>query len=325
MSGKVNKEIVLREGLKKVQEAIGKALNEVVLSYYQQEGYEKAIFRMKELLKDILEDIKERRDIRIAIDYSDLYGYTDSKERYNPKADPVSALQLYLLPYRYALKFIKDRDVLDVGCGYGYGCALLAKEAKSVVGIDYEPEVIRYARRHYKSKNCSFKRHDANECYPFEGESFDAVFLSNVLEQLERYEYSLSEMKRVLKDGGEIILKTRNGRHTTAEANPHHVVVFNEEELKELLEKYFEEVKVYGYNVHYSHQANPLINRKSRESNYEFGDLISLMYKYEIAGFLQAVMVDDPRKAGFLIAHGKTRKSARKEDSIKMREEDADG
>lgn len=297
-------EIVLKEGLKKTAGVIGQALSEALLVYYEKEGYDKAVFRMKEILKDILEDIRERKDIRVSIDYSDLYGYTDSKERYNPEVDPLSALQLYLTPYRYALRFTEGKDVLDVGCGYGYGCHLFSQMARSVIGIDYDPRVTRYAKRHYGLKNCSFIPHDANRQYPFDDQSFDIVFLSNVLEQLREYEYSLSEMKRVLRDGGEIILKTRNGRYTKAEANPHHYVVFNEDELKRLLERFFADVKIYGYNIHYSYQAKPAINPKSKE-DYKFGDPVSLMYKYEIEGFLQPVMMKDPCKAGFLIAHGR--------------------
>lgn len=295
-------EEVLKEGLIKAKDVIGEALSEYILGYYKREGYDKAIFRMREVIKEILEEIETRRDIRVSLDYSDLYGYTDLKERYNPKVDSFSSLQLYLLPYRYALSSVEGKDVLDVGCGYGYGCNLFTKVARSVIGIDYDREVIRYARRHYGQKNCTFKVHDANKPYPFEDESVDLVFLSNVIEQLERYEYSFSEIKRVLRSEGEIILNTRNSRFYPITENPHHV--FNEKELMELLNRYFGDVKIYGYNIHYSYRTKLDINPKSK-GDYEFGESIPLMYKHEIEGFIQAVMAKDSSKAGFLICHGR--------------------
>jgi ubiquinone/menaquinone biosynthesis C-methylase UbiE len=205
---------------------------------------------------------------------------------------------------------VKGKDVLDVGCGYGYGVELFSRYARSVVGIDYEREVIRYARRHHKSENSTFKIHDANTRYPFDDGSFDLVFVSNVIEQLKEYEYSLTEMRRVLREGGEIIIKTRNKRYVT-ERNPYHVVLFNEVEIVDLLKRYFVEVELRGYNILYSHRCSTLPNSNVKKE-YPFGAPIPLMYKYEIEGLLQAVMVDRPEKAGFLIVHGK--KSTNKRD-----------
>jgi ubiquinone/menaquinone biosynthesis C-methylase UbiE len=183
---------------------------------------------------------------------------------------------------------------------------LFSRHARSVVGIDYERDVIRYARRHHRRENCTFRIHDANTPYPFDDESFDVVFASNVIEQLKEYEYSITEMKRVLRRGGELIIKTRNRRFVT-EKNPYHVVLFDEKELSKLMEECLVEVEVKGYNIIYSHRSSTSLNPKVKKE-YGFGDPIPLMYKYEIEGLLQAVMVEDPERAGFLIAHGKRAK-----------------
>lgn len=299
----MNERIILKEGLTRARDKIWEAFEGHILRYYEDEGYEKAILRLKELMSEVLEDINSRKDIKVTIDYSTLYGHTESKQRYNPRVDPLSALQLYLLPYRYAIPFVEGKDVLDVGCGYGYGVGLFSRYARSVIGLDYERDVIRYARRHYSRENCRFVVHDANLRYPFDDESFDIVFVSNVLEQLKEYEYSINEMKRVLRKGGWVIIKTRNRRYVK-EKNPYHVVLFDEVELSKLLEKGFVDIELRGYNILYFHQSTPTLNPKVKKE-YGFGEPIPMMYKYEIEGFFQPVMVKDPKKAGFLIIHGK--------------------
>lgn len=42
--------------------------------------------------------------------------------------------------------YAKDKKVLDVGCGYGYGSYLLSQKAKSVVGVDLWKERIEGAK-----------------------------------------------------------------------------------------------------------------------------------------------------------------------------------
>jgi ubiquinone/menaquinone biosynthesis C-methylase UbiE len=46
-------------------------------------------------------------------------------------------------------QFAEGADVLDVGCGTGYGTACLAERAKSIVGVDISKPALRWARKHY--------------------------------------------------------------------------------------------------------------------------------------------------------------------------------
>ena len=50
--------------------------------------------------------------------------------------------QRHVVAYEFAAKLVAGKDVLDAGCGEGYGAALLARDAASVVGTDLEPEVV---------------------------------------------------------------------------------------------------------------------------------------------------------------------------------------
>jgi protein-L-isoaspartate O-methyltransferase len=49
--------------------------------------------------------------------------------------------------YYVARQMARGVDVLDIACGEGYGSALLAQVARSVVGIDLDEEAIAHARR----------------------------------------------------------------------------------------------------------------------------------------------------------------------------------
>src|SRR3954447_8938331 len=54
----------------------------------------------------------------------------------------------HLVRYLWAAGGVADRDVLDAGCGAGYGCALLAERgrARRCVGIDISEEAVAEAR-----------------------------------------------------------------------------------------------------------------------------------------------------------------------------------
>ena len=68
--------------------------------------------------------------------YSPKGGYDFTGERFVPQqTDPLLALEHYHR-YCFAARFAKNRRVLDIACGEGYGSAFLAKWASEVVGID---------------------------------------------------------------------------------------------------------------------------------------------------------------------------------------------
>ncbi len=48
--------------------------------------------------------------------------------------------------------YVKNKVVLDIACGEGYGCQLLGRHTKKVVGMDKDAEVIAHARERYSSR-----------------------------------------------------------------------------------------------------------------------------------------------------------------------------
>ena len=95
-------------------------------------------------------------------------------ERIVPDETEPGIVALHLKRYEFALPWCRDRDVLDAGCGVGYGSALLATAARRVVGVDRDEDAIRYARERYGAANVEFRVGDLLELDLPDG-SFDTV------------------------------------------------------------------------------------------------------------------------------------------------------
>ncbi len=101
----------------------------------------------------------------------------------------------------------EDATFLDVGCGAGYAMRL-AKETRNCKchGIDPDPGshgVGRFANGPLQSDNIS---QGSAESIPFDDATFDVVFCSHVLEHVHDRYKALSEMKRVLRPSGVLII-----------------------------------------------------------------------------------------------------------------------
>ena len=100
--------------------------------------------------------------------------------------------------------------ILEIGCGAGLLCFKMAQTAKTVVGIDISFFVLDFANKvkeYVQYENVSFQIGDA-EHLTFQDRVFDLVICSEVLEHLISPEKAMSEMRRVVKETGTIILTT---------------------------------------------------------------------------------------------------------------------
>jgi len=101
-------------------------------------------------------------------------------------------------------KYAKGK-VLDIGCGTGYHLHNLKKigfSENDIAGLDISPCMIGEAR---KKVNCRFVLGDAESMY-FHDKSFDTVLCMFSTLNIMDVEKALSEMHRVLKDDGCLIL-----------------------------------------------------------------------------------------------------------------------
>lgn len=95
---------------------------------------------------------------------------------------------------------VKDKHILDLGCGDGrYAAILLNMGANSVQGIDLSPTMIELAEE--RQRDIEFVVGDCAEL-PYENERFDIIFSRFVLHNCTDLEKVFLEIARTLKKGG---------------------------------------------------------------------------------------------------------------------------
>jgi SAM-dependent methyltransferase len=131
-----------------------------------------------------------------------------------------------------------DRDVLDYGCGTGYGTLQLSASFRSVVGIDVDPDTIEYCGRTHHAKNLRFELLDPTT-QPFPDDSYDCVFSFQVLEHVpsDLVGGYLRNIHNMLRPGGVGVITTPKsenyyGGHS---GNPFHVKEYSCDALRGLL------------------------------------------------------------------------------------------
>jgi ubiquinone/menaquinone biosynthesis C-methylase UbiE len=190
----------------------------------------------------------------------------------------------HLHRYSIAYPLVSEKVVLDIACGEGYGAKLLSEVANQVVGVDISEETIKYAEKKYSSKNLEFKVGSADEI-PFEDNFFDVVVSFETIEHLENHEGMISEIKRVLKDDGLLIISSPNKTEYSEAinySNPFHEKELDEKEFRDLTKKFFS-------NVILTYQS-PLLGsiifddtiKKEKRFNIVSGDFNSFNFDFQI-------------------------------------------
>lgn len=178
-----------------------------------------------------------------------------SGEQFVPNLTSSRLQNDHLERYQFVLNYTKNKKVLDIACGTGYGSHLVASNgAKFVYGKDIQEESIKYAKENFKKENLNFNICDATKL-DLGDNSIDVVISFETIEhiKIDRVEIYLRELKRVLKDDGIIIISTPNKRvvspFSKKPKNIYHTKEYTIYELKCLLKNYFVIEEVYGQRI----------------------------------------------------------------------------
>lgn len=168
-------------------------------------------------------------------------------ERMIPEKAGTPTLWEHIYRYKFALKYTRGKDVLDIACGEGYGSAsLLAAGAKSVIAVDIDPETVKYAKAKYK---IDARVGDASSI-PIANSSVDVVVSFETIEHITEPQVFISEVARVLRPGGCLIISTPNldiynpGREP--KHNPFHCSEMTEDEFIKTVKMKFNKIKIYS-------------------------------------------------------------------------------
>ncbi|MFZ4682826.1 MAG: methyltransferase domain-containing protein [Terrimicrobiaceae bacterium] len=150
--------------------------------------------------------------------------------------------------YFLARSLCRGLDVLDVAAGEGYGSALLAQTARSVVGVELDSAAVAHAQKAYIRSGLSFLEGDARRL-PLPDHSVDMVVSFETIEHFGEHEEFLTEVKRVLRPGGRLIISSPE-RDTylsaSTEINPYHICELTGSEFVTLLQRHFAHISVQG-------------------------------------------------------------------------------
>jgi ubiquinone/menaquinone biosynthesis C-methylase UbiE len=152
----------------------------------------------------------------------------------------------HLHRYAIACEVAKNKAVLDIACGEGYGSNLLAQKATHVTGVDIDNATIQKAKQKYTHSNLSFITGDVRKT-PCPNHSFDIVVSFETIEHIEEQAQMIQEIKRVLKPGGLLIISTPDKKYYADKRqhnNPFHKKELYEAEFIDILKGQFTNVSL---------------------------------------------------------------------------------
>src|SRR3954453_14604991 len=152
-----------------------------------------------------------------------------------------------LAVYEWIAERIWGRRVVDLACGEGYGCAVLARRAASVVGVDANPEAFEHARLKYTAGRVRFER-DMVETW--RGDVDCVVFLQTI-EHVQDPDAVMAHIRELIGEHGIAFVSTPNlltlaGPGEEKSGNPWHIKEYRAHEFRALCERHFRSVELYG-------------------------------------------------------------------------------
>lgn len=183
----------------------------------------------------------------------------------------------HIYRYKFASKYVRNKKVVDIACGCGYGSEILAKSgARSVISIDNSESVIKYAKRRYSHKNITYINGSANKI-PLKNKSVDIVVSFETIEHLNNYKSFIKEIKRILVKGGLLIISTPNSEIRVGDTNTFHKKEFNIQEFSRLIKDNFSKPAFY-FQKPINRRYLYFVNKHSSRLNNNFLNCVIDIY-----------------------------------------------
>ncbi len=177
-------------------------------------------------------------------------------ERFIPefKTNSIMALEHY---HRYMLvePYCKNKNVLDIACGAGYGSELMSKTASKVIGADIDPKVVEYCNSQYVQGKDRGNLHfevKSVDAIDYSSDTFDIITCFETIEHISKQsqERAVSLFSDVLKDDGILFISTPSLISPLhIKDNKYHVHELSQKEFYDLLSSRFKYVRIIGQSV----------------------------------------------------------------------------
>jgi SAM-dependent methyltransferase len=155
--------------------------------------------------------------------------------------------QRHLVVYEWIAEQVRGQRVIDMASGEGYGSAVLARTAASVVGVEANPEAFEHARLRYGTGSLRFERALVEEF----ADDADAVVFLQTIEHLQDAGGTLEHFRSLVGAQGAVFVSTPNvltlaPKGAERSGNPWHVHEYRPEEFEELCRGHFGRVELHG-------------------------------------------------------------------------------
>ncbi len=124
--------------------------------------------------------------------------YVEDPESYHQKVVEPNLVRI--------LGDVSGKNILDLGCGQGYFCRLLAQKGAVVSGVDVSPELIEKATERSKDLKIRYVVSPAEDLFSFANQSQDIVISVLATQNMRELDRVIAEVKRILKPEGRFIL-----------------------------------------------------------------------------------------------------------------------
>lgn len=162
-------------------------------------------------------------------------------ERMVPEDADMFTFWEHLYRYAFASHFVRQRRVLDIACGEGYGAAALqCAGASRVIGIDISKSVCERAHKKYGIDAIP----GGAEQIPLSDGTIDVIVSFETIEHVSQPGRFLDECVRVLAPNGRLIISTPR-RGAFNQKNPYHCAELTEDEFADALRSRFRECHFY--------------------------------------------------------------------------------
>ncbi|HXH33202.1 MAG TPA: class I SAM-dependent methyltransferase [Plantibacter sp.] len=158
-----------------------------------------------------------------------------------------------LARYKFCAKILEGKGhVLEVGSGDGFGLPIVAQAVEKVTCLDWDTRLLEgNARRLPHLENVEYLHIDLNEASP--PVRAEAAFSIDVIEHLEpdREVRFFENVVSCLTPDGILITGTPNraaAEHASAQSQAQHINLQTPDSMKNLMERWFENVFCFGQN-----------------------------------------------------------------------------
>lgn len=124
--------------------------------------------------------------------------------------------------FRVLLPDLRDKRLLDLGCGFGWHCRYAREQqARSAVGVDLSEKMLARARETTSDPAIEYRR-SAIEDIDFPADEFDVVISSLALHYVERFDVVCRKVHHCLTTGGAFVLSVEHPIVTALAAQDWH-------------------------------------------------------------------------------------------------------